>query len=174
MLAGSGADSSLELRVREIGESLELARLHTVPGCQGETCPGRETEPKTVGVTQVSRDRVIENGGVHGFEEVGLAKRIESTDVDGEHGVGRVVVAGRLDLLHHPLLREHDVHLDAGLPGELLEHGLDQEWLAVRVQVDLARRVGRRKRERRCESESRQVEERDDGLAHESGLRILK
>ena len=166
MLAGAGADSAAELRVREVGQGLDLARLHPLPGDEGDARPGRKSEPEAFGMAQVCGDRFIENRRVHGIEKSGLGQRVEPADIDGQHGIGRVVGARRLDLLHHSLLREHDVHLDAGLLRELVEHRLDQEGLAIRVQIDLARRMDGSDQEGQHEGD-----ERDDGSAHELDLR---
>ena len=77
-----------------------------------------------------------EDFGVHRLEEILLEQSVKSSDVDGEHRIGGVVLARRLDLLDHALLRVHDVDLDAGLFSECVEQGLDEEGLAIRVEVD--------------------------------------
>ena len=69
-------------------------------------------------------------------EEPRIDEPVEPSDVHGEHRVRRVVLARGLDLVDHALLGEDHVDVDPGLLGELRENGLDEEGLAIGIEVD--------------------------------------
>ena len=136
VLARTRAHAPPELRVGEIGGVRDLVFAYPGPVGERHARPRGEAEPEPVGMAQGRGDVRLEHRRRDRFEEPRLDEPVEPADVDGEHRIGRVVLSGGPDLVDHALLREDDVDLDPGLFGELREDGLDEERLAVGVEVD--------------------------------------
>ncbi len=71
----------------------------------------------------------LANAGVLGLHQI--------ADIDGEQHVGGAVAAFRGDPLDQAFLGKDHIDLDAGLRGEILEQGIDQIGLAVRIDIHL-------------------------------------
>src|SRR5262245_35820094 len=72
-----------------------------------------------------------------GLDYAGGGRLGEIANIDGEEDVGRAVASFRLDALDQALFGEDDIDLDAGLLREPIEQGVDQNRLAVGIDIHL-------------------------------------
>ena len=72
----------------------------------------------------------LADAGIDGLREV--------ANIDGEQHVRRAVSSFGGHALDQAFLGEDHIDLDAGLRGEVLEQRIDQIWLAIGIDIDLA------------------------------------
>ena len=135
VLAGAHTDAAFEFGVGQVFVGRQFARFDPFLGHQCHAGTGRQAEPQAFRIAEVGGDVLFKGIGLHGLQHAAFLQGVQAADVDGQHRVGGAIVAGGLDLFQHALLGEHDVHLDPRFLGEGVEERLDQERLAIGIEV---------------------------------------
>ena len=154
VLAATGTNFSFEFRLDQIfvADGVELAKT-LLAGVDG-THPGGQGEPAVVRIAIDGGDVLLQRLAVHRLHQVLVHQLGQTADVHGQHQIGRRELAFPFQTLVQPLFGKHHIDLDPGLLLELLDDGLDQLILTVRIDVYLLggeRRLGDKRGESQCQ-----------------------
>lgn len=158
VLAAAGADASLPLGIGKlvVGDGI---LLDAILGGVDHAGTGRHANPVALGITVLRGDVLVHHLGFDRLGDAELLGAVEAADVDREQDVGRRILAFRLNALAETARGEDHVGLDARFLGERLQQRLDEERLAIGIDVHLAVGEGRRG------ANGGKHEARDQGLA---------
>ena len=110
-----------------------LFRGHDNPGA------GRKGKPAIIGSTQMRGDIGVQHIRRYRRQQIKIGIFAQPRDIDGQDHIGGACLAFCLKPLRQPFRGIDNICLDTGFTGERIEEGLQQELLAVRIDIHLCR-----------------------------------
>ncbi|CAI8250899.1 MAG: Uncharacterised protein [SAR116 cluster bacterium] len=110
-----------------------LYRGHDNPGAS------RKGKPAIIGSTQMCGDIGVQHIRRYWRQQIQIGVFAQPRDINGEDHIGGACLAFCLKPLRQPFRGIDNICLNTGFTGERIEEGLQQELLAVRIDIHLCR-----------------------------------